>query len=251
MKTPTNPDRLLAAADRKYTLTYVGVALLLVVAIVIAGDEIRIHLAAIETWISGLGPWGIVAFVALYVAATTLLFPESVLSIAAGALFGFAWGIALSTLAALLAAALQYALARWLVRARVERALSTRPSLAAIERAVSRQELRLQVLLRLTPLNPATTSYLLGAAGVRFTGFMLACLAIVPHLLIEVYFGYAGRHVAHLAGGGRQAVYLHDAMIIGGLAVVMVVLVLVSRMAHKAVLEAVSGPGTGPTDPSA
>ena len=73
MKTPTNPDRLLAAADRKYTLTYVGVALLLVVAIVIAGDEIRIHLAAIETWISGLGPWGIVAFVALYVAATTLV----------------------------------------------------------------------------------------------------------------------------------------------------------------------------------
>jgi uncharacterized membrane protein YdjX (TVP38/TMEM64 family) len=248
MKTPTNPDRLLAAADRKYALTYIGVALLLAVAIVIAGDEIRIHLAAIETWISDLGPWGIVAFVALYVAATTLLFPESVLSIAAGALFGFAWGIALSILAALLAAALQYALARWLLRARVERALSTRPSLVAIERAASRQELRLQVLLRLTPLNPATTSYLLGAAGVRFAGFMLACLAIVPHLLIEVYFGYAGRHVAHLAGEGRQAVYLHDAMIIGGLAVVLVVLVLVSRIAHKAVLDAVSGSGSGSMD---
>jgi uncharacterized membrane protein YdjX (TVP38/TMEM64 family) len=240
MKTLSNIARLLAVAGRKENLVYVCAALVLAVAILLAGDEVKHHVAAIESWISGLGPCGIAAFVALYVVTTTLLFPESVLSIAAGALFGLAWGLAAAILAALLAAMLQYALARRLLRGRVERALASRPSLAAIERAVGRQEFRLQALLRLTPLNPATISYLLGAAGVRFGGFMVACLGLTPHLLIEVYFGYAGRHVAHMAGRDAQAVYLHDVVVIGGLAVVMAVLFLISRMAHKAVMEAVA-----------
>jgi uncharacterized membrane protein YdjX (TVP38/TMEM64 family) len=239
MKALTNIGRLLSAASRRDILTYVGAALLLAIAIVLAGDEIKLHVGAIESWIASLGPWGIVVFIALYVAATTLLFPESVLSMAAGALFGLWWGLAVAAVSALLAATLQYALARQLLRARVERALAARPSLAAIERAVSRQEFRLQALLRLTPLNPATISYLLGAAGVRFGGFMVACLGIAPHLLLEVYFGYAGRHVAHMAGRDAQAVYVQDVVIVGGLLVAMVVLFLISRIAYKAVLELV------------
>jgi uncharacterized membrane protein YdjX (TVP38/TMEM64 family) len=240
MKTLSNIARLLAAAGRKENLVYVGAALLLGIAILLAGDEVKHHVAAIGSWITSLGPWGIVAFVALYVLATTLFFPESVLSIAAGALFGLAWGLAAAALAALLAAVLQYTLARELLRRRVQRALASRSSLAAIERALSRQEFRLQALLRLTPLNPATISYLLGAAGVRFGGFMVACLGLGPHLLIEVYFGYAGRHVAHMAGRDTQAVYLHDVMVIGGLAIALAALLLISRLAHKAVMEAVA-----------
>lgn len=239
MKSLTNIGKLLAAASRRDLLIYAGAALLLAIAVVLAGDEIRLHVGAIESWIASLGPWGVVVFIALYVAVTTLLFPESVLSMAAGALFGLAWGLAVAAVAALLAAMLQYALARRLLHARVERALAARPSLAAIERAVSRQEFRLQLLLRLTPLNPATTSYLLGAAGVRFGGFLIACLGIAPHLLLEVYFGYAGRHVAHMAGRDTQAVYLQDVAIVGGLVIAMVVLFLISRIAYKAVLEIV------------
>ena len=111
--------------------------------------------------------------------------------------------------------------------------------MAAIQRAVSRDEFRLQVLLRLTPLNPATISYLLGAAGVRFSGFLIACLALTPYLAIEVYFGHVGKHAAKLAGSARTA-HLHDLAIIGGLAVCVAVMVLVSRMARKAVMQAVA-----------
>jgi hypothetical protein len=56
------------------------------------------------------------------------------------------------------------------LRARIQRALAARTSLAAIQRDVRRDEFRLQVLLRPTPLNPATINYPLGAAGVRFSG---------------------------------------------------------------------------------
>jgi uncharacterized membrane protein YdjX (TVP38/TMEM64 family) len=253
MKNPTDPGQWLRAADRRNSLIFIGAALLLLLAILAAGDEIKDHAAAIETWIAGLGPWGIAGFVAIYIAATSLLIPESALSIIAGALFGLAWGIAAAALAMLLAATLQYALARRLLHERIERLLAGRPLLASIERAVKRQEFRLQLLLRLAPLNPATISYLLGAAGVRFGGFVLACLAVAPHLLLEVYFGYAGRHAVHMAARDHHQVYLHDAIVFGGLAIAVLVLALISRTAYKAVLEAVANPpsaAAGQTTPT-
>jgi len=222
------------------------VGLLLVVAIALAGDEIERHITAIEARIANLRPWSVLAFVGLFVVATSLLMPDTVLSIMAGALFGLRWGIAAVVTGSALAAVLQHGLSQRLLRAPVERALAVRPSLAAIQLAVRRNDVRLQALLRLTPLNPATISYMLGAARVRFGGFLLACLALVPNLVIEVYFGYAGKHVARMAGRTTHEVHVHDVTVIGSLAVTIIVMVLVSRMARKAVLDAVSETVTEP-----
>ena len=118
--------------------------------------------------------------------------------------------------------------------------MAARPSLVAIQHAVSHDEFRLQLLLRLMPLNLATINYVLGAAGVRFTGFLLALLVHMPNLLIEVYFGYASRHAARLAGGDSHTSHLHDLVIFGGLAVCVVMMVQASRMARKTLMQAVS-----------
>jgi len=56
---------------------------------------------------------------------------------------------------------------------------------------VQQKQFQLQVLVRLTPLSPTATNYVLGAAGVRFAGFIAACVALVPTLCLEVYFRYA------------------------------------------------------------
>lgn len=221
-------------------LTYVVIGLLLTIVIVISGDDVARHIGDIEKWIAKLGPWGLVAFVLLFVVATSLMMPETALSIMAGALFGLTWGFAAVVAGSLLAAMLQYALSRRLLHGLIDKALTSRPSMAAIQRAVLRDELKLQTLLRLTPLNPATTSYMLGAAGVKFPGFLLACLALIPSALIEVYFGFAGRHVAHIAGRSNKEIYTHDLMIFGGLALTIVILVLVAKTAHKAVMRAVA-----------
>ncbi|MFH1020679.1 MAG: VTT domain-containing protein [Pseudomonadota bacterium] len=238
--------RLLTNARFSTVLTYLVMGVLLVVAIGLAGEEIEHHIDWIDAWITNLRPWSVLAFVGLFVVATSVLVPESVLSIMAGALFGLAWGTAAIVAGTLLAAALQYALSQRLLRDRIKQAVAKSPSLAAIQRSVCRDAFRLQALLRLTPLNPATVSYMLGATGVRFFGFMLACLALVPTLFIEVYFGYAGKHVARMAGRDTPAVYLHDLTVIGGLTVTIIVMVMVSRMARKAILEAVSGEETDP-----
>lgn len=226
-------------ARSRTILLYVIVGLSLAIAVIVAGDDLVRHIAIIEAWIGRLGPWGIVAFAALFVVATSLLVPETILSIMAGALFGLVGGLGAVIAGTLLAASLQYVLSRWLLRESIAKALASRPSLLAIQRAVVKNELKLQALLRLTPLNPATISYMLGAAGVRFATFLLACLALIPNVVIEVYFGYAGRHAAHMAGRDKAEIYLHDFIVFSGLAVTLIVVISVARMAHKAVTEAV------------
>jgi uncharacterized membrane protein YdjX (TVP38/TMEM64 family) len=231
--------QLLARTYSRAALPYLTLGLL-IVAIVVVGREIGHHITAIESWITKLGPWGVLAFIALFTLATSLLLPDTVLCIIAGALFGLRWGVAAVLAGSLLAGALQFALSQKLLRAWIQRSLAAKPSLAAIQRAVSRDEFRLQLLLRLTPLNPATISYLLGAAGVQFSRFLIACLALTPNLLIEVYFGHVGKHAARLAGSQTRTAHLHDLAMVGGLIVCVGVMIVVSRTARKAVMQAVA-----------
>jgi uncharacterized membrane protein YdjX (TVP38/TMEM64 family) len=235
--------RFFTRARVRAALPYLATGLLLLIAIVVVGRDIDHHINAIESWIASLGPWGVLAFVGLFVLATSFLLPDTVLCIIAGALFGLGWGVAAVVAGSLLAGALQFALARQLLGVPIRRALAARPSLAAIQRAVNRDQFRLQVLLRLAPLNPATISYLLGATSVRFSGFLIGCLAMTPNLAIEVYFGHAGTHVARMAGGDARTAHLHDLAIIGGLAVCVIVMVLISKVARRAIMKAVAETG--------
>jgi uncharacterized membrane protein YdjX (TVP38/TMEM64 family) len=134
-----------------------------------------------------------------------------------------------------LAAMLQYALARRLLRDRIQRLLSSRPQLAAVQRAVLQDEIRLQLLLRLTPLNAASLSYVFGTAGVRFGGFLLACVGLVPHVLMEVYLGHAGQQLTRLGGGTRPHSLLHEGVTFGGLLITAIVVFIVSRIARRTI----------------
>jgi uncharacterized membrane protein YdjX (TVP38/TMEM64 family) len=95
-------------------------------------------------------------------------------------------------------------------------------------------------VLRLTPLNHATISYLPGATGVRFSGFLMASLAAIPDLFIKVYFGHAGKHVAHLFKSKQGRKSLQRCVFFAGLAVCVIVVFIVSRMARKALDAAVN-----------
>jgi len=234
--------RFLTRASMQAALPYLVIGGLLGLGVLLAGRELEHHVGAIESWIAASGRWGIVAFVGLFVVASSILAPDSVLCLLAGALFGVNRGTAAVVAGSLLAASLQFLLSRRLLRARITRLIAARASLAAIQRAVTQREFRMQALLRLMPLNPATVNYLLGAAGVRFGGFLLASLAHVPILAIEVYFGHAGKHVARIAGAEKGTDRMHDLVLLGGVVVCVVALVLITRTARKALTAAVAEP---------
>ena len=256
MNLPTQPlpqaqrSRRLLRRELRSIVPLSLAVILIIIAIVMVGHETERHLQTIESWLADLGPWGRLAFIGIVVVGTSLLIPESLFGLVAGALFGLAWGIGLLFVGNMLAAALQYALARHMLHAPIQRALESRPLLRAIQRAVVGNELRLQLLLRLTPLNPALGSYLLGAAGVRFGGFMIASMALVSHFAIEVYLGHAGKHLITSGFGINQGGWQHGLLIYGGTAVGLIAVILVSKAAHRAVLRAIAEHSANAADSS-
>jgi uncharacterized membrane protein YdjX (TVP38/TMEM64 family) len=102
---------------------------------------------------------------------------------------------------------------------------------------------RLQFLLRLTPLNAASLTYVAGAAGVRFAGFLLAFIGLIPHLLMEVYLGYAGHQLTRLGAAAKPPSFAHEIVALSGLIVSAVVVFAISRIAHKAIERALDAGG--------
>ena len=86
-------------------------------------------------WIASLGTWGVVAFGLIYIVATLLLAPVSVMSIAAGVAFGL-WGIPLVLVSATTGAGLAFLIARYVAYDKVTAALENHPKFKAIGTAI-------------------------------------------------------------------------------------------------------------------
>src|SRR5207245_10475027 len=92
-----------------------GIALVLALKYLHVQDLLK---AALD-WIGKLGPWGPVLFVGLYVVATVLFIPGSVLTLGAGAVFGVALGSVYVSIAATLGATAAFLVGRYLARAAI------------------------------------------------------------------------------------------------------------------------------------
>src|SRR5262249_31843063 len=99
-----------------------------------------------------LGPIGPVLFILLYVVAMVALVPGAGLAGPGGAVFGIVPAICYALVGATLGSLAAFLIGRHGARPMVERLLSTRPRLVAIERAVSEQGRRIVFLLRLSPV---------------------------------------------------------------------------------------------------
>jgi len=75
----------------------------------------------------------------------------------------------------------------------------------------------------------------MGVSGVRFVGFLVACTGLLPAFFLEVYFGYASKHIARMASRNELTVVMHDALIIGGFIAAVLVMIFISRIARQAV----------------
>jgi uncharacterized membrane protein YdjX (TVP38/TMEM64 family) len=249
-----SPESEAAAEKKLWSLSriatvslYIVVAGIIAVGIFFLGEDILRHFHSFEDWIKDSGPWALVIFVLLYAVLGTFFVPDTILGIAAGTIYGFTHGLFAAALGSLAGAALQYVLARRLLRPTVEKFISSRPALAALQVAVLKQEFRLQFLIRLTPLNRTLTNYMLGAAGAGFALFIAACAGLLPILSLEVYFGYAGQQMVDVASQPGHVAALHDVLMIAGLVIAIIVMIIISRMARRAV-EAVAAPAPDGTD---
>ena len=105
-------------------------------------------------WIEGLGAWGPVLFVLIYIVATVLFVPGSALTLGAGALFGVGLGSVLVSLGATLGATAAFLVGRYFARDWVAKKIEGNTAFAAIDRAVAAEGWKIVGLTRLSPAFP-------------------------------------------------------------------------------------------------
>lgn len=218
---------------------------LALIAIVAAARHGGAYVESFRVWVEGVGFWGPLVFVGGYVAAVVAFVPASLLTLAAGAIFGIAAGTAYVFVAASAGAALAFLVSRYLAREAIERRVQSDPRFAAMDRAVGEQGLRIVFLMRLSPVFPFNLlNYALGLTGVRFAHYNLASLGMLPGTLAYVYLGEVAGEVASLAGGVETSRGPVDYAIWGvGLVATFAVAIIVGRIARKALREEASVSG--------
>ena len=183
----------------------------------------------VEEWVEDSGAFGVVVFAAIYVAATLLLLPSAVLNIAAGALFGLAWGVGAVMAGAMLAAFIAFEIARHLLGERIKAHYTRSGTPAAIDKALRSEGWKAVALLRLSPVVPfAVKNYLFGVSRVHMRDYLIGTfLGKLPGAVVLTALGTTGRAAMDLSGPARWS------LLAGGIAATVLVSWLIGRTARR------------------
>lgn len=167
-----------------------AVALTIIFALIIIGRVAVAPLQNFAMWVDGLGPLAPVVFIAGYIVATVAFVPGSILTLAAGAIFGVVRGTAYVFVGATLGAAAAFLVARYVARPFVERRFAGNGNFQRVDRIIQQGGGRMVLLMRLSPLLPFNAlNYSLGISKVGFRSYFLGSVGMIPGTLLYVYYG--------------------------------------------------------------
>lgn len=146
------------------------------------------RLAELRGWIEGLGALGPLVFALIYAIATVAAVPASLLTIAAGAMFGSGVGVATVILGATAGAAAAFAIARWMARDAVAGWLAKNEKFARLDAMTERHGAIIVAVTRLLPIFPFNLlNYGFGLTRVRFGTYVLwSFLCMLPGTALYV-----------------------------------------------------------------
>src|SRR6516225_7805435 len=197
-------------------------------------------LKAALDWIGKLGPLGLVIFVGIYVVATVLFVPGSVLTLGAGAVFGVVLGSICVSISATLGATAAFLVGRYLARDAIARKIEKNEKFAAIDRAVADEGWKIVLLTRLSPVFPFTLlNYAFGLTRVRLSHYILASwIGMIPGTVMYVYLG----SLVNVGAGHRQRTTGEWILYGVGLLATVIVTVFVTRLARTALARKITRP---------
>jgi uncharacterized membrane protein YdjX (TVP38/TMEM64 family) len=209
-------------------------------ALLVGARYVGAYVPQFALWVDGLGFWGPAVFVAGYALAVVAFVPGSLLTLAAGAIFGLVEGTVTVFIAATLGASGAFLVSRHLARGAIEKRLGNNAKFSAIDRAIGEDGRKIVFLLRLSPAFPFNLlNYGLGLTRVRFVDYFVASLGMIPGTLLYVYYGKLIGDVAALAGGASvERGWEYYAVLVLGLAATVAVTTVVTRIARRALREA-------------
>lgn len=231
------------SASRSSLLLRLALGLVALAGLILLGRSAGGYVPQFAEWVDGLGPLGPVVFVLGYVVAVVAFIPGSVLTLAAGAIFGLAEGTVYVFIAAVIGSTLAFLIARHGARATIEKRIEGDARFAAIDRAVGAEGRKIVLLLRLSPVFPFNLlNYALGLTKVRLADYLIASIGMLPGTLLYVYTGKLAGDVAAVAGGVETERGVAEWSVLAiGFAATLVVTVLVTRIARRALDAATDG----------
>ncbi|MHC0062510.1 TVP38/TMEM64 family protein [Nostoc sp. UIC 10890] len=138
------------------------------------------------------GIWAPVIYVALYVLATMLVLPSTVLNLTGGAIFGPWLGTVWTSVGAVIAAIIAFAFTRTIGREAIAKRLAGRWQ--AMDAEVRRGGLFYMFAIRLVPIMPyGLVNFVAGLTSISFKDYVLGTtLGTVPSVLPFVLLGSSG-----------------------------------------------------------
>lgn len=169
---------------RPILLIVLVVALIVLSRVLGAGEQ----LARLRTWIESLGAIGPLVFTAVYAVATVAALPGSVLSVAAGALFGPVLGVITVIFAATLGASLAFLVSRYFARRAVEGWLQKNERFRKLDDLTEKHGDIIVAITRLIPVFPFNLlNYGFGLTKVPFGTYVLwSFLCMLPGTILYV-----------------------------------------------------------------
>lgn len=143
----------------------------------------------LKAWISGLGPWGPIAYILIYSIVPALLFPGTPLTIAGGILFGPVAGSIYTAIGATIGASVAFLISRYMARELVVKLLKDR-RLNTLDKEVEKQGWKIVAFTRLIPLFPFNLlNYAFGLTNIRFSHYVIATfIFMLPAIIAFVVF---------------------------------------------------------------
>lgn len=143
----------------------------------------------IKDFIQGKGIMAPVIYVALLSSLPLLLFPDSVLVISGGMIFGLVWGTILTIIGSVIGATIAFFLSRKLGQQVVKRFI--KKDLVFFDKNDKKSGFFLILMLRLIPLFPfKIVSYSAGLSDIRFKDFVLATtIGSLPGIIVYTNLG--------------------------------------------------------------
>jgi len=229
----------LSQLNRPFPIGRVLFGVVTFIALVTIGRQIVGYLPGFATWVNSLGSWGPIIFMAGYIGATVVFVPGSVLTLAAGAIFGLVKGAVIVFVSATVGATIAFLIARYVARQIIENRLKGNHRFAAVDNAIGKDGLKIVLLLRLSPLFPFNLlNYALGLTSVRFTDYVVASVGMLPGTFLYIYYGKIAGSVASLVGGAPFQGTAYYVSLFLGLAATIAVTTLVTRTARRALQQA-------------
>jgi len=187
-------------------------------------------------WIAGLGFWGPIIFIGVYILATVLFVPGSILTLGAGVVFGGVGGAIAVLIGATLGATAAFLVGRYLARNWVQERIEDHPKFKAIDQAVAAQGFKIVLLTRLSPVLPFNLlNYAFGITQVSLKDYLLGCLGMIPGTILYVYLGSLAGNLAMV---GTDSPPTHAGLVwtlrLLGLIATISVTVYVTRIARRA-----------------